>query len=263
MTSSSDAASATGSSIPDTVRAIIDECDSLHSASRYADELARLETLAKEAAPASSAESTSVTAISTALHPELQWRLARAYYSSAEEIPEREARRAVFDRGLEVARAAVTAAPNVAGAHKWVAILTSKVGDYLGTKEKIQNAFLIRDHITKAIELAPTDGTAHHVLGMWCFNVANVSWIERKVASAVFAAPPEATYDDAIQHLTRADQCSEGFVLNMLALGDCFMAKKDKASARPWFEKAAAQKGASEADRRAIADAQAKLAKLG
>ena len=66
-------------------------------------------------------------------------------------------------------------------AHKWFAIMTSSLGDFLGQKEKIQNAFKIKEHALKANELKPKDATTLHLLGRWCFNVANLTWLERTV----------------------------------------------------------------------------------
>ena len=38
--------------------------------------------------------------------------------------------------------------------------------------------------------LDPSHATTHHVLGEWAFGVASISWVERRVAAALFATPP-------------------------------------------------------------------------
>jgi hypothetical protein len=43
------------------------------------------------------------------------------------------------------------------------------------------------------------DQTLNHLLGRWCYAVASVSWMERKLASAIFATPPESSYDEALK----------------------------------------------------------------
>src|SRR5688572_18383178 len=62
-----------------------------------------------------------------------------------------------------------------------VIICCSRIGDFITTKEKIGNAFKIKEHALKAVELNPKDATSFVVLGTWCFNVASVGWLERKV----------------------------------------------------------------------------------
>ena len=52
------------------------------------------------------------------------------------------------------------------------------------TKEKIQNAFKIKEHALKSTRLNPAGATAHHVLGEWAFGVASISFVERRVAAA-------------------------------------------------------------------------------
>ena len=61
----------------------------------------------------------------------------------------------------------------------------------------------------KALEYNPKDGYAHYVLGRWCFQVASVGWIQRKAAAALFASPPESSYEQALEHFKMAEtrQC--------------------------------------------------------
>lgn len=78
--------------------------------------------------------------------------------------------------------------PNGLG-HKWVGILLGRTGDFIPTKEKIANAFTIKDCFVKALEQNPSDPTLYHCLGQWCYTVASVSWLEKKAASLLFATP--------------------------------------------------------------------------
>jgi hypothetical protein len=69
----------------------------------------------------------------------------------------------------------------------------SSIGDYEGSKVSISNSFIVKDHWEKAIALNPQDATSHHLLGRWSLTIADISWIERKVAAAIFGTPPVAT----------------------------------------------------------------------
>lgn len=37
-----------------------------------------------------------------------------------------------------------------------------------------------------------------HVLGRWCFAVSNIGWMERSLASALFASPPSSSFQEAL-----------------------------------------------------------------
>ena len=43
--------------------------------------------------------------------------------------------------------------------------MTSAVGDFVPTKEKIGNAYKIKEHALKALELKADDATTLHLLG--------------------------------------------------------------------------------------------------
>ena len=67
-------------------------------------------------------------------------------------------------------------------------------------KTKIQSAFKIKEHCDNANAILGKDengkqimdGTLEHLLGRWCFKIASVTWIERKLASAVIAELPDS-----------------------------------------------------------------------
>ena len=60
---------------------------------------------------------------------------------------------------------------NSADAHKWYAITQGSRGQFLKISERIQNGFIFKTHIDRAVELNPNDSTLHHLLGRFCFEV--------------------------------------------------------------------------------------------
>lgn len=51
----------------------------------------------------------------------------------------------------------------------------------------------------EALKETPEDRTLLHLHGRWCYNVAELSWMERKLASALFGEPPKSNYDEALE----------------------------------------------------------------
>ncbi len=57
------------------------------------------------------------------------------------------------------------------------------------------DGFEFKRHVDRAASLAPHDHTIQHLLGRFCFEVAELSWWERKMAGTLFAEPPMATME--------------------------------------------------------------------
>lgn len=141
--------------------------------------------------------------------------------------------------GLKYATLALEADEEHFATHKWYAIMVSLTSSYEGTKATIQKSFVCKLHFERAIELGPADPTSRHLLGLWFYEVAGLSWTMRKVAAAIFAEPPTGTYDEAKAHFAAAEAIEPGFyVKNRLMLGKSCLQLGDKPAARDWFEKA-------------------------
>jgi hypothetical protein len=56
----------------------------------------------------------------------------------------------------------------------------------------------VQKHIDKAILQIPDDTSLHHLRARWCYSVSELTWIERKVATALFGEPPESSYQEAL-----------------------------------------------------------------
>ena len=51
----------------------------------------------------------------------------------------------------------------------------------------------------EALKETPEDRGLFHLRGRWCYNVAELSWMERKIASALFGEPPKSSYEEALE----------------------------------------------------------------
>lgn len=157
---------------------------------------------------------------------ELLWRLARASRDIAQlsGTSEEEKKLLVYE-ALEYAKRALEKNESSFAAHKWYAICISDVGDYEGIKAKIANAYIIKEHFEKAIELNPKDATSIHLMGIWCYTFAEMPWYQRRIAKMLFAAPPSSTYEEALGYFHRAEQVDPNFYSkNLLFRKDIFEA---------------------------------------
>ncbi|XP_022707429.1 regulator of microtubule dynamics protein 1-like isoform X2 [Varroa jacobsoni] len=143
--------------------------------------------------------------------PEVQWRVARMQWKVAEKSGKAEEMERAIKEGVIMLRANLEKNPKCPNTHKWIAILLGSKEQHATFKEQIEEAFLIRDHLQKAIEYNPDDGYAHYILGKWCYQVASVSWYKKKAAAALFASPPESTYEIALEHFKDAERLTLAF----------------------------------------------------
>lgn len=181
---------------------------------------------------------------------ELAWRVARAHHDKAEdseEVAGDAARKEKLLRdGLAVAEAAMQASKS-GYALKWYAILLGRLGDFLPTKEKVGNSYKIKDSLERAAELLPEDASVQTALGQWCYKVASISWIERNVAKALFGAPPESSYEEALGFVVRSHALRPTKKAALFA-GLSSARLTERAQAIVWFEKCLALESVGESD---------------
>jgi len=198
---------------------------------------------------------------------ELRWRLARGHFELADLKPtDKEWRLTHLNKGLDIISAALVEFPEHWAVNKWYAILLSSTGDLIGTKEKLQNAYKIKEYASKAASLKPDDATTQHLLGRWCFGVANIGWMERKLASALFATPPQSSFEEALPYFLKCQELVDATNLpnlrNLVFLGDTCIQLKQTENAKKWYDRAAKSSPANDTEKLLVEDAQKKLNKL-
>uniref|UniRef100_A0A0M3HTX5 FRIGIDA-like protein n=1 Tax=Ascaris lumbricoides TaxID=6252 RepID=A0A0M3HTX5_ASCLU len=97
--------------------------------------------------------------------------------------------------------------------------------------------YLFQEYLDKALAVDPKEFTLLHLRGRFTFEVATLSWIEKKVCNALFAVLPEATIDMALEDFLEADR-NVPFVWaeNLLYLARCYSVKKEKANAQKYMD---------------------------
>ena len=187
---------------------------------------------------------------------QLLWRLARALVKLADAAPDKKAKEPLLRESLSAAERAVGLQPDCAPANKWLGISLSKCSSFEGTKETIKKSFSVRDRFERACALDPADATSRHLLGLWCFEVASLSWLEQKAASALFATPPSATHEEAYAHFLAAERIDPGFYPknHLLLARSCDKLGKEE-EARMWRAHCLAQEVRSPEDEETLRQA--------
>jgi len=175
-------------------------------------------------------------------NPNLLWRLCKAQYLCSvleNQDDNKEAQHKLIMDAIKSGEEALALDTNNSEAHKWFAIALGSRGEFGGVKEKILDGFEFKKHIDLAAELNPRDHITQHLQGRFCYEVSQLSWIERKMAATLFAAPPTASLPEAVQHFLQAEKLKpEGWKENRLFLAKCYIGLGDYPTAVAWLDRA-------------------------
>jgi len=179
---------------------------------------------------------------------EILWRIARGYFDLADQTTDKKNKKENIDKGLPYAKLALDINPASAKANHWYAVMIGQKGILEGTKQKILNSYEVKEYCLKAIEIDPNYDGSLHVMGRWYYNVADLSWFERTIASAVYTAPPKGSFDEAINYFKRAMNANPKDIRHYLWLGKSYHAKGEDEKAKEILFKAMDLKVDSEGD---------------
>ncbi|NWS87632.1 RMD2 protein, partial [Toxostoma redivivum] len=182
------------------------------------------------------------------------WRLARAYGDLFEMTTDAEEKRKYFSklRNLQ--------------SDKWehlFAIMCGYMSQFESVQNKIRNGYLFKEHLDKAIELKPQDPLLYYLNGRWCYSVAQLSWIEKKVAAALFGTPPTSTIEEALQNFLKAEEMHPGYSkCNYVYLAKCYKDLGQKNNALKYCDSALSILSVTNEDKEAQKDLEALLLTL-
>ncbi|XP_005043361.1 PREDICTED: regulator of microtubule dynamics protein 2 [Ficedula albicollis] len=191
------------------------------------------------------------------------WRLARAYGDLFEMTTDAEEKRKYVTDGKLKAEKAVQLDARSAESHQWFAIMCGYMSQFESVQNKIRNGYLFKEHLDKAIELKPQDPLLYYLNGRWCYSVAQLSWIEKKVAAALFGTPPTSTVEEALQNFLKAEEMHPGYSkCNYVYLAKCYKDLGQKNNALKYCDSALSILSVTNEDKEAQKDLEALLLTL-
>lgn len=151
------------------------------------------------------------------------WRFAKYCYKYSRSTPDVNTKKAIIEEGIAACEELLHLRnPNL---HKSYAILLGLQTDYLPIAERIKCGFRFRDFVVEALEMIPNDAELYHLLGRFQYEVASLSWLERKVAQTLFAEFPNVSYEDALNNFLKVDEILPN-AENILYLSKSYIALK-------------------------------------
>ncbi|XP_034964163.2 regulator of microtubule dynamics protein 2 isoform X2 [Zootoca vivipara] len=191
-------------------------------------------------------------------HTGFLWRLARAYGDMFAITTEAEEKKNYASKGKLVSENAVNLDPSSAESHQWFAMMCGYMSQFESVQNKIRNGYLFKEHLDKAIELKPQDPLLYYLTGRWCYEVAQLSWIEKKVAAALFGTPPTSTIHEALQNFLKVP----GVMFSLLSPVQCYKDLGQRTNALKFCETASSILSVTKEDKEADEDLETLLPSL-
>lgn len=109
----------------------------------------------------------------------------------------------------------------------------------------------------RAIELNPKEPTLMYMLGSWCYQIADLTWYQRKIASVIFAEPPSSSFEEALKYFENAEEIEPNFYSqNLLMLGKTHLKLNNKEKALKYLKMTVDYPAKNDDDRNAKQEAQ-------
>lgn len=163
-------------------------------------------------------------------------KIARQYSDLVVDQPDDDARRRYAATALAYAERAAALNPRDAVNVLSIAVARGKLAVYSGTREKVRLSRLIKEDAERALALDPGYAWAHHVLGRWHYEVAELGATARILVKLFYGGLPAANFGEGVSHLERAVALEPGELNHWLELGFAHAAAVASAKARAAWE---------------------------
>lgn len=141
------------------------------------------------------------------------------------------AAKAAGESSLAYSRRAVKVAPKASDPHLAVAISLGKLTPHLGNRAKIEASREIKSEAETALRLNPRSDYAHHLLGRWHQEMADIGGAARLLAKVVYGGVPKGSYQQALDHFAKARAINGKRLIHQLEYGRtlAMMGREDEA----------------------------------
>ena len=107
-------------------------------------------------------------------------------------------------RALELSRRALSVDSTSAWAHLVTALAAGRLTLHVKRGTRIRYSRLVKHHADRAIALDSTLAPAYHLRGRWHREVADINFLKKALAKAIYGGLPPASFDQSIRDFKQA-----------------------------------------------------------
>ncbi|XP_054164682.1 regulator of microtubule dynamics protein 2-like [Oppia nitens] len=155
----------------------------------------------------------------------------------AEKVKNNDLVKSRADKAYEYSDKACRAEPNKFECQKWMCASLGLLANISSSKEKIKYGHQFKEHADIALKLKPDDHFMQSMYGQWCYSVASLGWLERKVGEKLYGKIPTATYKDALNAFKKVHELNPESKDNHLWMARTLIADNNKTEAKQWIQR--------------------------
>lgn len=165
------------------------------------------------------------------------WNSAVIYAQKGNRTENEEEKEKYFDKGLELAEKAKSLYEDEGFPYYAYAVVIARKTNILGTREKINASYEIKENIEIAARKLTDFAPVWHLYGVWHSDIANVSGVESAAAGLVSEGVPDASNEKAEEYLLKAVELDRENVLFNFDLAKHYLEVDDREKSIEVLEK--------------------------
>lgn len=122
-------------------------------------------------------------------------------------------------KSLEYSRKAVAVDPKSSDSHLAVALSLGKSTEFMSNKEKLKASREMKAEAETALRLNPKSDYAHHMLGRWHQEMADIGGATRLIAKVIYGGVPKGSYQEALDHFEKARKINGKRLIHQIEYG--------------------------------------------